>query len=262
MLAVLSPAKSLHLDIPTRGLSTTIPPLMGDVEILSKTTRRLSKKDLRRLMGISEDLAELNHQRFQDLTLPFDESNAWPAALTFAGDVYIGLDAPTLADADLAWAQDRVAILSGLYGVLRPLDLMQPYRLEMGTRLKTRRGKDLYAFWGERITKALNAMTQGHEDRTIVNLASMEYFKAVKPKKLAGGVVSIAFKEVKDGVPKVISFTAKRSRGMMARWIIEERVDRREGLRDFALEDYRFLAEDSSEDAYVFQRPWRSLAAS
>jgi cytoplasmic iron level regulating protein YaaA (DUF328/UPF0246 family) len=255
MIAVVSPAKKLDtapIDLP---LDPTQPQLLDQTELLMGTTRRLSPKALRSLMGISEKLAELNHHRFQSFATPFTPDNAKPAALTFNGDVYLGLDAGTLSTQDLAWAQDHVAILSGLYGLLRPLDLMQPYRLEMGTRLKTRRGKNLYAFWGQRITDRINTQLTGHADQTLVNLASNEYFKAVKLDKLSGVVVTPVFKELRDGGPKIISFMAKRARGEMTRFMVQQRLDRPEGLKDFSGSGYRFDSALSTPTTWTFTRP-------
>ncbi|RZO59810.1 MAG: peroxide stress protein YaaA [Sandaracinaceae bacterium] len=254
MLLVLSPAKSLDLT-PGPRVSVTQPALMDDTESLMKTTRNLSQKKIRELMSLSDALAKLNYDRFRSFELPFTEDNALPAAFAFDGEVYKGLDARSLRGEDLAWAQDHVAILSGLYGLLRPLDLMQAYRLEMGTKLSTRRGANLYAFWGDRITEELNARLASHEDRALVNLASNEYFKAVRPKRLEGDVITCVFEDLKPGQTRnVISFMAKHARGAMARWIIEQRVDRREGLKDFAEDRYRFQPELSTDDTLVFSR--------
>jgi hypothetical protein len=255
MLAVVSPAKKLDTDQLDRSLSVQPPALLEQTEKLMRTTRRLKPKDLRKLMGISEKLADLNHARFQAFQTPFTSANAKPAALTFSGDVYLGLDAASLSRPDLEWAQSHLAILSGLYGVLRPLDLMQPYRLEMGTRLKTRRGKDLYAFWGQRITDNLNTQLEGHADRTIVNLASKEYWKAVKPAKLSGPVITPVFKELRPGGPKIISFMAKRARGLMARYMVQERLDAPEGLKRFSAEGYGYDPALSTETSWTFTRP-------
>jgi len=260
MLAVLSPAKSLDLEPSPRDLAPTQPALLDETLTLMKTARRLKPADLKALMKISDNLAELNHERFQSFSTPFTPDNAKPAALMFAGDTYAGLKATELDDEQLTWAQDHLGILSGLYGIVRPLDLIQPYRLEMGTRLATRRGNNLYAFWGDRIAKRINAMTEGHADRTLVVLASNEYAKAVPPKALAGGAVTMAFKEIKDGAPRVIGLVAKRARGMMARWMIEQRVDRREGLKDFDVADYAYRPDLSSDQEYVFTRAWRTAA--
>jgi cytoplasmic iron level regulating protein YaaA (DUF328/UPF0246 family) len=254
MLAVVSPAKKLDTATLGRSLPLTQPSLLGEAEILVRQAKRLKPAALQALMGISEDLATLNHDRFQQFSTPFTIENAKPAALIFNGDTYMGLDAPTLSSEDLAWAQDHLAILSGLYGILRPLDLIQPYRLEMGTRMKTRRGTTLYDFWGDRITKQIKERLAEHEDKTVVNLASIEYFKSVKPNALAGAVIKPSFKEMRDGQPKMISFMAKKARGMMARHIIDGRIDRPEGLKDFATEGYRFDAASSTETTWNFIR--------
>lgn len=260
MLAVLSPAKSLDLAPLARDLPVTEPRLGEDIAALSEVTRRLGPADLKGLMGISDNLAELNHERFQRFSWPFTRDNAKPAALTFAGDTYAGLKAHELDDDALRWAQDHLGILSGLYGLLRPLDLMQAYRLEMGTRLATPRGKNLYAFWGDRVTREIDRLTEGHADRTLVNLASNEYARVIALDRLAGGHVTPVFKEIKDGRPRVIGLVAKRARGMMARWIIDQRVTRREQLRDFTVDDYAFAPSLSTEREWVFTRSWRTAA--
>jgi uncharacterized protein len=254
MLAVISPAKKLNLDPVDIGLNPTQPRLLDDAAILAQQAKQLSATDLESLMGISPKLASLNFERFQSFTLPFTTENAKPAALTFNGDTYVGLNAPTLTSADLAYAQAHLGILSGLYGLLLPLDLMQPYRLEMGTSFKNPRGANLYRFWGDTVTDELNELTAGHADRTLVNLASNEYFKAVKPKKLGGPLVTPVFKEEKDGKSRVISFMAKRARGMMARYLIEERIETPAELKRFSAGGYRFQASESDESRYVFSR--------
>jgi len=254
MLAVVSPAKKLDLEPVVRSLPHSQPALLDDAEQLMRSTRRLKPADLQSLMGISENLANLSHERFQRFSTPFTPDNAKPAALMFNGDVFLGLDAPTLGKSDLCWAQDRLAILSGLYGLLRPLDLMQPYRLEMGTRLKNRRGKDLYAFWGDRITDQINERLADHSDRTLVNLASSEYFKAVRPAALDSDVVTPAFKEIRDGRPRMISFLAKRARGLMARYIIENRIEQPENMKTFDAEGYRYDPALSTETTWTFTR--------
>lgn len=257
MLAVLSPAKSLNLDPVVREAPATEPVLMKDATSLMRTARGLTQTKIRELMGISADLAKLNYERYRSFELPFTEDNALPAALTFNGDVYRGLSARSLADDDLQWAQDHIAILSGMFGVLRPMDLVQPHRLEMGTRLKTRRGKNLYDFWGDKVTKRLAAMLADHEAPTLVNLASQEYFKVVRPQKLSAPVVTCEFHDWKKGTePNVISFCAKYARGLMARYIIEERIDRPEGLKEFAIERYRFVPEQSDDRRLIFGRPF------
>jgi len=254
MLVLLSPAKKLN-NPPRRPKPTfSQPELLAETELLMRTARGLSANDLKGLMGISDNLAELNHGRFQAFETPFDLDNAQQAAFTFAGDTYLGLKAKTLSGDDLDWAQEHLAILSGLYGVLRPLDLMQPYRLEMGTRLANPRGKDLYAFWKSAIAPKLNAMSEGHADRAIVNCASNEYFSAVDAKVLAGPVITPVFKERKDGKERVISFMAKKARGSMARWIIKNRVEDPAQIKRFSVGGYRFKKKDSTETKWVFSR--------
>lgn len=262
MLAVLSPAKNLDTSPPPLAVKSAPPALMDETQELMKTTRNLSQKKIRELMKLSEDLAKLNFDRFRSFELPFDDDNAMPAGFMFNGDVYRGLDFRTLKKKDIQYAEKHLAILSGLYGVLRPTDLMQPYRLEMGTKLATRRGKTLYAFWGDRITEELNAWLEGHDDNSIINLASNEYFKAVKPKKLNGNVVTCVFEDWKTHPDegKVISFLAKLARGRMARFIVENRIDRAEGLRDFNVEGYAFQKKRSTDDTLIFSRKFVPIA--
>ena len=263
MLAVLSPAKSLNLDPVTLDGQLTQPVFMKEATSLMRTARGLSQTRLRELMSISRDLAKLNYERFRSFEVPFNPSNALPAALMFDGEVYRGLSARTLSAEDLAWSQEHVGILSGLFGLLRPLDLIQPYRLEMGTRLKTRRGDTLYAFWGETIRKRIAKLCAEHADPTLVNLASGEYFKAVRAKKLKQPVLECVFYDYKDAArtPNVISFMAKHARGAMARFIIEHRVDRAEGLKDFSANRYRFEPAHSTPDRWVFGRKFIPVAA-
>jgi len=254
MIAVVSPAKKLNTDSLDRHLTPTQPNLLGDTQQLIKTTRKLKPADLQDLMGISEKLATLNHGRFQDFSTPFTEANAKPAALMFNGDTYAGLDAHTLSDADLKWAQNHLAILSGLYGILRPLDLIQPYRLEMGTRLSTDRGTNLYQFWGSRITSQINEWLSDHADQSIINLASNEYFKSIQTDALPGQVITPAFKEMRDGKAKMISFLAKKARGMMARHIIAHRIADPNALKDFNEEGYTFDPSSSTDTTWTFIR--------
>lgn len=254
MLAVISPAKALDFSAAPDGLPATQPALMTQTRELMKTVRGLSARDLSGLMHISEKLGSLNHERFQAFASKQTTQNAKQAALAFAGDTYKGLQAGTLSADDLAWAQDHLRILSGLYGLLRPLDLIQPYRLEMGTRLHSPRGESLYDFWGERITRVLNDTLVGEDEPVLVNLASIEYFSAVKPDKLKARLVTPVFRELRDGVEKIISFSAKQARGMMARFIVEHRLDRPEGLKDFAVAGYRFRPKASGENEWVFVR--------
>jgi cytoplasmic iron level regulating protein YaaA (DUF328/UPF0246 family) len=262
VLAVLSPAKSLNLDPAPVKTSASQPVFMKEATSIMRTTRSLSQKAISELMDLSKDLAKLNFERYRSFELPFDEDNAMPAALMFDGEVYRGLSARTLSSQDLEWSQDRVAIISGMFGLLRPLDLIQPYRLEMGTRLKTRRGANLYAYWGDTIRKRIQAMSAEHDDPTLVNLASGEYFKSVRVKKLKVPVVHCVFHDYKDAArtPNVISFMAKRARGSMARYIIEQRLDRTEGLKDFDVERYRFEPNQSTDDTWVFGRKFVPVA--
>lgn len=254
MLAVLSPAKKLT---PTLRPETpaTQPALQHDLEQLLKVTRRLRPKKIRELMHLSENLGALNYERFQTMSLPLTEENAHHAIFTFAGDTYLGFDAATLDAEGAAFAQAHVAILSGLYGLLRPLDLMQPYRLEMGTRLSTRRGANLYDFWGDRLAKYANALTREHADRTVVVCASNEYSKALKLPRLAGPVITPVFKEESGGDLKVISFYAKQARGMFARYMVDERLTTPAGLKGFDRGGYRYDDALSTADEWVFRRP-------
>jgi len=253
---ILSPAKRLDFSDPAIDAPATAHRMTDDVRSLSVTARRQTQTDLRRLMGISADLAKLNQARFKAFDPDSDEG--LQAALAFAGDVYQGLDARSLAADDLHWAQDHLRILSGLYGLLRPLDRIQPYRLEMGTRLKTRRGSSLYDFWGDRISKALNADAGGHADPTLVNLASQEYFGAVDAKALKLPIVNIHFREEKDGESRIISFFAKKARGTMARYAIENRIDRAEDLKSFDRDGYGFQASPSTDNDWIFTRTGNS----
>jgi cytoplasmic iron level regulating protein YaaA (DUF328/UPF0246 family) len=253
MLIVLSPAKRLDFAAPPADLPATRPRLRGDTAVLLKTARRQTQAELRRLMGISDDLARLNQARFKAFD-PEATDIGVQAALAFAGDVYQGLNARGLAPADLDWAQDRLRILSGLYGLLRPLDRIQPYRLEMGVRLKTRRGASLYDFWGDRISKQLNADAEGQAEPVLINLASQEYFGAVDARALKIPVVTCHFRETKDGETRIVSFFAKRARGAMARWIIENRVEQSQDLKRFDRDGYAFTPALSTDADWVFIR--------
>jgi cytoplasmic iron level regulating protein YaaA (DUF328/UPF0246 family) len=255
MLTLLSPAKTLDCSPLEERLATTEPRFGGDIEILLKRCRELSSESLRELMSLSEPLAELNRRRFQQMRWPFTPEDARPSILAFQGDVYKRLDAASLTPDDLAWAQDRLRILSGLYGLLRPLDLIQPYRLEMGTRLSNPRGSNLYEFWGDRLADSLNAEHAERPVAAILNLASNEYMKAVPVKRLEPPVVTAIFQEVRDGQPKTIAFLAKKARGMMARFVVQERIEEPEGLREFCEEGYGFRADLSDDGRYVFTRP-------
>ncbi|MDQ1153362.1 peroxide stress protein YaaA [Brevundimonas sp. SORGH_AS_0993] len=256
MLIVLSPAKRLDFTEVDVALPASERRFLEDTASLAKTAKRQSKADLRRLMGISDDLATLNMERFK--AFDPDSLDGVQAAFAFAGDVYEGLRAREL-DADaLIWAQDHLRILSGFYGLLRPLDRIQPYRLEMGTRLKTRRGASLYDFWGDRLSKALNADAEGQADPTLVNLASQEYFGAVDAKALKLPVVTPQFREEKNGESRIISFFAKKARGVMARFAIDERVEKVGDLKSFDRDGYRFNKAASTESEWIFTRSGNS----
>ena len=255
MIALLSPAKKLDLDPIPLALPPSTPALWRESERMMTKAKNLSRKKLRDLMGLSAELAELNFERHNSFQIPFTPDNAKPAIFAFDGDVYFGLDRATLPAEGLAWAQEHVGILSGMFGILRPLDLIQPYRLEMGTAIPSRRGKNLYDFWGESVTRRLNELTEAHDDRTVVNVASGEYAKVVQPKGLKGGMVTIAFKEDKGDGPVMIGTVAKRSRGKFVRWMIDARVDRREDLKAFAVDDYAFNPAESTGDTFTFTRP-------
>ena len=253
MLIVLSPAKALDFTAPARAAPLTTPELARDTAELAKVTRKLTAADLRRLMSLSDNLAKLNRERFQAFDPESEEG--LQAAFAFNGDVYAGLRARELDKKSLVWAQEHVRILSGLYGVLRPLDAIQPYRLEMGTRLKTKRGQSLYDFWGDRISQALNEAAMGHKDKTLVNCASGEYFGAVDRRALKLPLLTCRFLEEKGGEARIISFFAKKARGLLARYAIENRIGRAADLKAFDAAGYRFAPSLSSDDEYTFTRP-------
>ncbi|WP_042424935.1 peroxide stress protein YaaA [Comamonas granuli] len=255
MLILLSPAKSLDLDSPLPdGLAQTQPPFLAQSAELIGLLRRLSPQQVASLMHLSDALAALNVARYAAWTPEGAPGSARPAVLTFNGDVYEGLDARSLDRASLAWAQEHVAILSGLYGVLRPLDGMQPYRLEMGTKLATPAGANLYQFWGERIARHLNARLAGQAAPAVLNLASQEYFKAVDRKVLAARVVECVFEDYKNGAWKIISFHAKRARGLMARHAIAQRARTPEDVLGFDAEGWRHAPAASTPERLVFRR--------
>jgi cytoplasmic iron level regulating protein YaaA (DUF328/UPF0246 family) len=254
MLIVISPAKTLDYETPPVTQVHTKPDFLKQSKLLINNLRNYSALDLAELMQLSMKLAELNFARYHDWKTPFTPNNAKQAVLAMKGDVYTGLDAETLCEEDLVFAQEHLRILSGLYGVLRPLDLMQPYRLEMGTRLPNDKGKDLYAFWGDSITQALNKTLVKQGDKVLINLASNEYFKSVKPKLVKGRIITPQFKEQKNGGYKMIGFYAKKARGLMSRYIIENRLTDPEAIKDFDVEDYAYNAALSTGDKWVFSR--------
>lgn len=252
MLALLSPAKKLAFPEESSDLPCSKPQFARDAGALVKVARKLSARDLASLMKLSASLAELNAERFQSFVSSPQPPRARQAILAYRGDTYQGLDADSLSEEDLHYAQDHLRILSGLYGLLRPFDLIQPYRLEMKTPLANGKGKDLYAYWGDRLAGAVDAAAGG---APVVNLASGEYWKAVGTKALESRVITPVFKEVKDGVPKVIGLFAKRARGMMARFMVVNRMEDPEGLKEFAEGGYSFQASLSEGDVWVFTRP-------
>lgn len=254
MLIALSPAKTLDFDSPLPEVATTQPRFVAEAAALVDILRPMAPHQLASLMSISDKLATLNADRFAAWVPRFDKDNSRPAVLAFAGDVYEGLAAPTLAPDDLAWVQDHVAILSGLYGMLRPLDLMQPYRLEMGTKLANPRGRDLYAWWGDRIATALRERLERSRHPVLVNLASEEYFGAVDLEALGARVIQPVFQEDSGKGYRVVSFHAKRARGLMTRWAAEQRLDDPEGLKGFDLEGYAWAPAASSPDKWLFRR--------
>jgi cytoplasmic iron level regulating protein YaaA (DUF328/UPF0246 family) len=254
MLFLLSPAKSLDYETPLSGQPHTAPLFVKQSKALIDVLRTQSPQQIAELMDLSDKLSSLNVARYQAWSTRATEKNARQAALAFDGDVYGGLDARGLNAEDLAWAQDHVCILSGLYGVLRPLDLMQPYRLEMGTKLANPQGKDLYKYWGAQLSEYLNGRLRTDVSPVVINVASQEYFKAVDRKALKAQVVECAFQEYKNGQYKVISFMAKRARGLLVRYATQHRLTQPDQLRAFDVESYRFDAKASKPDTLVFRR--------
>lgn len=254
MLTVVSPAKTLDYESPLPEVQTTQPRLLEHSAELVAQARRLSPAQIASLMKVSDRIAQLNAERFNDWHTPFTEDNARPAVFAFKGDVFTGMDIGRFSTDELQAAQRRLRILSGLYGVLRPLDLMQPYRLEMSTRLGNNRGKNLYDFWGEVITNTLREDLEAANTDVLVNLASNEYFKSVQPDKLPGPVIEPVFQDEKNGRYKVISFYAKKARGRMAAWILREGAENPEDLEQYREDGYRYHAESSTPLKPVFRR--------
>jgi hypothetical protein len=254
MLAVVSPAKKMDFEKLSRPLPHTDPDFLGDTRHLVATARKLKKSDIQQLMNLSDDLTDLNYKRFKAFSSKPSTDNAKQAVMAFAGDTYIGLDSATLNESDLDYAQDHLRILSGLYGMLRPLDLIQPYRLEMGRRLANKRGEDLYDFWGDKLAKAINKAVKTHQDSAVINLASNEYFKAASQKLIKSPVITPVFKEIKGDKASVIGFLAKKARGTMARYIIQNRIETTQELKSFAEDRFKFQPEQSDETKWVFSR--------
>jgi len=254
MLIVISPAKSLDFESPLATKKYSQPKFLKHSQELIDEIKTLAPHDIASLMKLSDKLADLNYQRFQDFTTPFKLANARQAILAFQGDVYQGLEAESFSDDEFEFAQENLRILSGLYGLLRPLDLMQPYRLEMGTKFENGRGKNLYDFWDELLVKELQKTLDKQSNPFLVNLASNEYFKAAKAKKLSHKIVTPVFKDCKNGEYKVISFFAKRARGMMSRYIIQNKITKQDDLKGFDVAGYKFDKKSSSESEYHFKR--------
>ncbi len=257
MLIVLSPAKSLDYKTPVKVKTTTLPEFVSESAKLIADLKKLAPQDVSKLMGLSDQLAVLNVGRYRDWSKKFTEANSKPAIYAFDGDVYDGFDVRTLDAKAVAFAQEHIRILSGLYGALRPLDLMQAYRLEMGTSFKNARGKDLYAFWGGRVTDSLKKVLEKDKKPVLLNLASEEYFKVLQPKDLGCPVIAPVFQDAKDGKYKIISFYAKRARGLMARYVVENRISDPADLKGFNLDGYRYNAAESKPDKPVFRRAER-----
>jgi cytoplasmic iron level regulating protein YaaA (DUF328/UPF0246 family) len=254
MITVISPAKKLDFDNPIPKVDITKPEFLTQSRQLNKILREYPELDLMELMNISKNIADLNVERNKQWKTPFTINNAKPAILAFKGDVYQSLDAATLKTADFKFCQKHLRILSGLYGLLRPFDLMQPYRLEMGTKLQNDRGKNLYEFWGERLTNKINEELSSHRSNTLINLASNEYFKAIKPRLINGEVITPAFKEKKNGSYKMIGIFAKKARGLMSRYMIKNRIDKAEDLKTFDLDGYQYNNKLSTDINWVFTR--------
>lgn len=254
MLIVISPAKTLDYETPVKTKTFTLPDYLDDSAELIHRMREFSALDIAELMHVSSKIAELNFDRFEAWNKNFTEKNARQSVLAFKGDVYTGLDAESFSAKDFKFAQSHLRILSGLYGLLRPLDLMQPYRLEMGSKLSNERGKNLYEFWGNTLTEGLNAQLKKIKSEHLINLASNEYFKAVKPKQINGEVITPAFKEYKNGDYKMIGFYAKKARGMLSRYIIQNQLSDIEDIKSFDVEGYKFNKSLSKGNNWVFTR--------
>jgi len=254
MLIVVSPAKTLDYETPSKTKVYTQPDYLDNSQEIITRLRKLSSPELSRLMNVSQKIADLNVGRYKTWNKKFTEKNSKQSVLAFKGDVYTGLDAETFNSKDFNFAQKHLRVLSGLYGLLRPLDLMQAYRLEMGTRLDTAKGKNLYEFWGSTITEGLNKQLEKTQSDYLVNLASNEYFKAVKSKELNAEIITPAFKEYKNGEYKMISFFAKKARGMLSRYIIKNQLTNPEDIKSFSEDGYKYNKKLSNGNTWVFSR--------
>ncbi|MFC1589751.1 peroxide stress protein YaaA [Pseudomonadota bacterium] len=255
MIITLSPSKGQDFETPAKTKKHTSPVALDDSELLIKELRKIKSGELQAMMSVSENIANLNVDRFKKFKTPFSTSNAKQAIFAFKGDVYSGIDIENFSAANLDYAQKHLRMLSGLYGYLRPLDLIQPYRLEMKTRLKNPRGDNLYQFWGDSITERLNKDLAKQQEPVLVNLASNEYFKSVKPKLLEGRLLNINFKETKDGKTRIVAIFAKRARGMMTDYILRNRIEKPEDLKKFKAGGYKFSKADSDDKQWTFVRP-------
>lgn len=253
MLMVISPAKTLDYESPLATETFTKPDFLDDACELIDQLKELEPHQVSNLMSISDKLGQLNAERFQSWHTPFSAKNARQAVLAFKGDVYTGLGAESFGEQDFSFSQAHLRMLSGLYGILKPLDLMQPYRLEMGTKFENKRGKDLYAFWGDRLTQEINRLLK-NDDGVLVNLASNEYFKSLKKKDLEGQLITPQFKDWKNGQYKIISFYAKKARGLMCRYAILNRITNANDLKNFNLDGYYFSEDQSDKNNWVFLR--------
>ncbi|MBQ0834017.1 peroxide stress protein YaaA [Marinobacter sp.] len=253
MLMVISPAKTLDYESPLATETFTKPDFLDDACELIDQLKELEPHQVSNLMSISDKLGQLNAERFQSWHTPFSAKNARQAVLAFKGDVYTGLGAESFGEQDFSFAQAHLRMLSGLYGILKPLDLMQPYRLEMGTKFENKRGKDLYAFWGDRLTQEINRLLK-NDDGVLVNLASNEYFKSLKKKDIEGQLITPQFKDWKNGQYKIISFYAKKARGLMCRYAILNRITNANDLKGFNLDGYYFSEDQSDKNNWVFLR--------
>jgi len=254
MLIVVSPAKTLDFETQAHTEQFSQPDFLDQSQQLVKQMREISPQDIAAMMKISDKLAALNAARYEQWQVPFTPENAKQAVLAFKGDVYTGLDADSLTEDSLAFAQQHLRILSGLYGLLRPLDLIQPYRLEMGIKLANPRGKDLYSFWDQLLTQRLNDEFKQAGNSVLINLASNEYFKSIKPKNLDAEVITPVFKDYKSGKYKIISFYAKKARGLMTRYIIENRIESVDAIKEFDVDGYYFVPAESTDKQWVFHR--------
>ncbi len=254
MITLLSPSKKLNFNEQNIVHSHTECDFIESAEILANEAKNLTEDDLKELMHISDNLAQLNRERFDRWSLPFSPSNAKQAILAFDGGVYSGLKAEEFKEKDFSFAQDHLRILSGLYGILKPLDLIQPYRLEMGVSFKNKRGKNLYEFWKEDLTQNLNHTLRKHSNPTIVNCASIEYFSAINLDKFDGKILSVVFKEYRNNELRFISFNAKKARGLMTQYIMKNKIDNNNDIKDFNYENYSFDSKLSDESMFVFTR--------